>query len=170
MVGQPFACPERLGVRRIARSLEKGSEMLRSLSGGIVGIVAGMVVNIAFVIISWGLYPPPAGADLNDAETLAAYVASLPLPALLLTLAAHLGGAFVGGLVASAVAGRRSIVLGAVVGGFFLVGGIANLVSIPAPLWFAVVDLIGYLPCGIAGASLVGRGPGVPSTTGVAEH
>jgi hypothetical protein len=34
-----------------------------------------------------------------------------------------------------------------VVGGFFLIGGIASVFLLPAPLWFSVVDLLlAYLP------------------------
>jgi len=31
------------------------------------------------------------------------------------------------------------------------------VVSIPRPLWFAVVDLASYVPCGVAGAWLASR-------------
>ena len=89
---------------------------------------------------------------MSDAATMKAYIQSLPLPAFLVILVAHAGGALVGGLVAALIARRSPLILGAIVGGFFMVGGIMNAMSLPAPLWFAVIDLILYVPCGIVGA------------------
>ena len=130
--------------------------MVRNIVAVIVGLIAGSAFNMAIIMVSWMLYPPPAGVDLmKDPEAMKAYVATLSLPAILIVLVAHAGGALVGGLVASAIARRSPTVLGAIVGGFFLLGGIVNAISIPAPLWFVVLDLILYVPCGILGARLI---------------
>jgi hypothetical protein len=131
--------------------------MIRRILAVICGVIAGSVFNMAVILLSWKIYPPPEGANLSDPETLNAYVQSLPAPALLIVLVAHAGGALVGGLVAAAIARRSPLVLGAIVGGFFLIGGIVNVMTIPAPLWFAIVDLVLYVPCGMLGASLVPR-------------
>ena len=92
---------------------------------------------------------------MSDPATMKAYMESLPLSASVLILVAHAGGALVGGLVAALIARRSPLVLGAIVGGLFLLGGIFNAMSIPRPLWFLVIDLISYVPCGIVGAKLV---------------
>jgi hypothetical protein len=131
--------------------------MVRSIVAVICGAIAGGVFNLAVIMLSWTIYRPPEGADLSDPATMSTYVQSLPLPAFLLVLVAHAGGALVGGLVAALIARRSPLVLGAIVGGFFLLGGIVNVLSIPAPLWFAVVDLVSYVPCGMVGASLAPR-------------
>ena len=130
--------------------------MVRNIVAVIVGLIAGSAFNMAMIMLSWMLYPPPAGVDLmKDPEAMKAYVATLSLPAILIVLVAHAGGALVGGLVASAIARRSPTVLGAIVGAFFLLGGIMNAMSIPAPPWFVVPDLILYVPCGILGARLI---------------
>lgn len=131
--------------------------MARLVLGVIGGVVAGSILNMAIIMMSWRLYPPPLGADLSEPAALSSYVQSLPLPAFLIVLVAHAGGAFAGGLVAALIARRSQVVVGAIVGAIFLLGGIANVMSIPSPLWFAVVDLVSYVPCGILGASLVRR-------------
>lgn len=129
--------------------------MIRCVLAVLGGMVAGSIFNMAVVMLSWAIYPPPAGADMSDSATMGAYVQSLPVPALLLILVAHAGGAFVGGLIAARIARRSPLVLGGIVGGFFLIGGVVNALSIPAPLWFVVIDLVSYVPCGMIGAKLV---------------
>ena len=131
--------------------------MIRCIVAVIGGILAGMVFNMAVIMLSWAIYRPPEGADMSNPETLKTYIDSLPLPGFLLVLVAHAGGALVGGFVAALIARRSALVLGAIVGGFFLLGGVINLYSIPRPVWFAIVDVLLYLPCGIIGAKLVPR-------------
>lgn len=131
--------------------------MIRCIVAVICGVIAGGAFNMAVILLSWRIYPPPEGADMYDPATMKAYVETLPAPAFLIILVAHAGGALVGGLVAALIARRSRLVLGAIVGGIFLVAGIMNAMSIPAPLWFVVIDLILYLPGGILGASLLPR-------------
>jgi hypothetical protein len=131
--------------------------MIRSIIAVIVGVIAGGVFNMAVLMLSWKVYPLPEGANMSDPATMKTYVQSLPTPAFLMVLLAHAGGALVGGFAAGLIARRSPVVLGAIVGGFFLLGGIMNVISIPAPLWFAVIDLVLYVPCGIVGAKLAPR-------------
>ena len=133
--------------------------MVRCIVAVICGILAGGVFNMAVVMLSWKIYPLPEGANMSDSATMAAYIQSLPLPAFLLILVAHAGGALIGGWVAALITRRAPLVLGAIVGGFFLLGGIMNAMSIPAPLWFVVIDSASYVPGGILGASLALRRP-----------
>jgi hypothetical protein len=128
--------------------------MIRLILAVICGLLAGGVFNMAVIVLSWVIFRPPEGADMNNSETMKAYIDSLPLPAHLLILVAHDGSALVGGFVAALIAGRSALVLGAIVGGVFLFGGVVNLFSIPHPVWFAVVDVLLYVPCGILGARL----------------
>jgi hypothetical protein len=45
-----------------------------------------------------------------------------------------------------------------VVGGLFLLGGIANVAMLPAPAWFSAVDLLfAYLPTAWLGQALAAR-------------
>lgn len=131
--------------------------MGRCILGGICGIIVGSIVNMALIMASWRIYPMPEGTNMYDPESMRAYIETLPTPAFLLVLAAHAGGALVGGFVAAAIGGKAHVLLGGIVGGFFLMGGIMNLFSLPSPLWFAIADLASYLPCGILGALLAPR-------------
>jgi hypothetical protein len=125
--------------------------MLRTILAIPCGMIAGIVSVTLIHLLSGMIYPLPAGLDMNDAEALNAYVASMPLGALLLVLLAHASGSFVGALVCTLVAGRRWLVAVAIIGGFFLLGGILNLMQIHHSVWFAIVDLLLYLPAAYAG-------------------
>ena len=134
--------------------------MVRCILAVICGAIAGGLFNMAMVMLSWWIYPPPEGANMSDSATLKTYIETLPTSAFLVILVAHAGGALVGGLVAALIARRSALVLGAVVGGLFLIGGIVNVLSIPRPTWFAVIDLVSYVLAGIVGAKLAPRREG----------
>lgn len=139
------------------RSKEK-RKMVRSIAAVLAGGTSGFLFNMALVILSSVIYPMPQGVSMSDSEAMRAYVSSLPPPAFAIVLVAHAGGALVGGLVAALIGKQRRLLLGGIVGGLFLIGGIMNAVSLPGPLWFTVLDLILYIPCGLLGARLLGRG------------
>jgi hypothetical protein len=128
--------------------------MIRCILAVIAGLVAGSVFNMAVIMLAWAIYPPSAGADMKNPEILKEYVQTLPTPGFWLVLVAHAGGALVGGLIAGLISRRSPLFLGAIVGEFFLLGGIINVLDIPAPRWFAIVDLMSYVPCGMIGARL----------------
>ncbi len=113
--------------------------MIRNFLAVVAGLSAGMVVNMAIVTLnSTLLFPMPEGTDFNDPVAFGAYVASLPVAALLVAMLAHLGQAFVGGWVAARLAASRPMVLALLIGGLSLLGGIANAMQIPTPTWFYV--------------------------------
>jgi hypothetical protein len=111
--------------------------MLRTVLALIAGLFAGVAVNLGGTSLVGALFPPPPGVRLEDPAALAAYVAALPVAALLLVMAAHLGQAFVGGAVAAAI-GPAPMRLALVIGGLSLVGGTVNLLSLPHPPWMWV--------------------------------
>lgn len=135
--------------------------ILRNGAGLLLGLVLGSVVNIALITVSGRVIPPPSGADVTTMEGLKA---SLPLfepKHFLFPFLAHALGTFAGAVVAAAVAGTRKFALAMTVAGFFLAGGVANVIMLPSPPWFAVTDLVlAYLPMGwLAGRWLGRTGP-----------
>ncbi|MCS6851670.1 MAG: hypothetical protein NZ700_10945 [Gemmataceae bacterium] len=131
--------------------------MGRSILAVIAGIIAGGTANFVLIALSWVLYPLPDGVNLSDPATMKTYTESLPVSAFLLIVVAHASGALVGGFLAALLGRGSPVVLGTIMGVFFLLGGVANVVQLPCPLWFAVVDLVSYVPCGILGAKLAPR-------------
>ena len=127
--------------------------MIRNVVAVVVGLVAGMAVNMALVTLDVALYPMPEGVDFSDAEGVAAYMGTLPLAALLIVLAAHLSQAFVGAWVAARISSNQPMSVpmnvAMIVAGLTLFGGIVNMKSISMPTWMMVEFLL-YMPLAYA--------------------
>jgi len=80
----------------------------------------------------------------------------LPTGALIVALMAHAGGSFVSGFVCGVIAMRSWYVAAAILGILWTCGGIAMLMVIPAPTWFAVADVLLYVPGALLGVKLGG--------------
>lgn len=66
--------------------------------------------------------------------------------------------ALVGAAVATIIAASHKFKLALLIGLLFLAGGIANVLMLPAPMWFNVVDLVGaYLPMAWIGWKIAGK-------------
>ena len=98
-------------------------------------MAVGMTFNMGMVVLNTALHPMPDGVDFNDAEGISAYIATLPLMAMLLIVMADVGQAFIGGLVAAVIGRSASMVVAMIVGMISMLGGIANLMSMPLPVW-----------------------------------
>ncbi len=116
----------------------------------IVGIVAGLIVGFVGILlveaVSMAFYPAPADLNLSDREAMRRHLESLPVGAFVWVLAAHAVGCCAGAATCAVIVRRPWRVGSLIIGGLFLVAGIANLVMIPHPIWFALADAILYLP------------------------
>jgi hypothetical protein len=123
------------------------ASVFRAVIAVVLGLLLGGAVNMALIMVSGRVIPPPSGADVT---TMAGLKASLHLfepRHFVFPFLAHAAGTFVGAVVASLVTAKWSFVVALVAGGFFLAGGIANVIMLPAPMWFNAVDLLfAYLP------------------------
>jgi hypothetical protein len=121
--------------------------LLRNIAAVLLGIVVGSVINMCLIMVSGNVISPPAGADVTTMEGLKASMHLFEPKHFLFPFLAHALGTLAGAAVAATVAGSRRVACAFVVGAFFLVGGIANVIMLPAPLWFSAADLIlAYLP------------------------
>ena len=132
--------------------------MIRSIVAVLAGLVAGSAVNMALVSVSNAMYPLPADVDPNDFEAFRAYVEAhgLATGAMIIVLLAHSGGSFVSGLVCGLIAKRVWYLAAVILGILWTFGGITMLVMLPAPLWFAIADLLLYVPAALLGVKLGG--------------
>jgi len=127
--------------------------MLRNVGAVILGMIVGMAVNMALVMLNtYVLFPMPAGLEMSDAAGFNAYIATLPSSAFILVLAAHLGQSFFGGWAAARVCASHPMRIAMIVGVLSLVGGILNMMSIKGPDWLYV-----ELPLYLIVAWLAGR-------------
>ena len=125
----------------------------------IAGLFAGSLVNMALVMLSGQVIPPPAGVDTTTTEGLKAAMPLFEPKHFLFPFLAHAVGTLVGAFVATLITPGRTGGPASVIGACFLIGGIAAVAMLPSPLWFAVVDLVfAYLPMAWLGHRLAARG------------
>lgn len=121
--------------------------IVKNILAVIIGLVAGSAVNMGIIMISGSIIAPPEGADVTTTEGLKASIHLFQPKHFLLPFLAHAIGTFVGALLTALIAANRKMLFAMVIGVFFLAGGIGNILLLPSPLWFTIVDLVGaYLP------------------------
>jgi hypothetical protein len=132
--------------------------MIRGILAVVLGVIAGGVFNMALVTLSHVAYPLPEDIDPNDFAAFRAHVEThgLPAGALLIVLAAHGGGSFVSGLVCGLIAKRPWYLAATILGILWTCGGVAMLMMLPAPTWFAIADVVLYVPAALVGVKLGG--------------
>ena len=131
--------------------------ILRNILAAVAGLVVGGGVNMALVIASPLVIPPPAGVDVSDPQSLSESMHLFEPKHFVFPFLAHALGTLVGALVAYLVAASHKLVFAYVIGACFLAGGIAAARMIPAPTWFVVLDLaMAYVPMAFLG-TLLGR-------------
>ena len=128
---------------------------LRHALAVFAGIIVGSAVNMALVTLGPNLIPTPPGADVTSAEGLSSAMNLLRPRHFIMPFLAHALGTLAGALAAYMIAASRKSHLAYVIGVFFLLGGVAASVMIPAPMWFIVLDLVAaYLPMAWVGIQI----------------
>jgi hypothetical protein len=135
--------------------------MIRNVCAVVIGLIVGMAVNMAIGFLDSMLYPMPEGVDFSDTEGMEAYIATLPVLALLIIMVAHLGQAFVGGGVAALISRNHAMTVAMIVGILSLLAGVTNLLMMPLPAWMWI-EIPLYLVASWAAATLVLKGRGAP--------
>lgn len=126
--------------------------ILKLILSIVLGLVLGSATNMALIMVSGHVIPPPSGADMTTAEGMRAALPLLEARHFLFPFMAHALGTLVAAFIAAKVAPQYKLVGALIVGSMFFVGGIMAARMIPAPTWFIVVDLIGaYFPFALFG-------------------
>lgn len=121
--------------------------LLRNLLAILLGVLLGATVNMALIHISPALIPPPAGVDVTNTESLSLGIDLFEPKHFIMPFLAHALGTLAGALVAYLIAASHKNRFAYLIGVFFLCGGIAASLMIPAPFWFIALDLVvAYLP------------------------
>ncbi|MEL7186139.1 MAG: hypothetical protein AAFN50_06860 [Pseudomonadota bacterium] len=119
--------------------------MGKNILAGIVGVVlAGSIIMIV-EMVGHTMFPPPPDLDFSDVDAMRSYVSTLPAGAFLSVVLAWTLGAFGGTLVASKIGNARALIFACIIGGLILAGTAYNLVTIPHPLWVAIVGIAGIV-------------------------
>ena len=127
--------------------------MLRTIIAIPAGLIVGGIVISIVQIAAITVLPLPEGVPTDRA-----LIEPGDIPAVNMTfvLIAWAAGAFVGGGIAARVARQAKRRLALIVGAFFLIAGIYNMIAIPSPLWFWVVGILLFLPSAHLGARVLG--------------
>lgn len=128
---------------------------LRALLAVIVGLVGGGLVNMGLLLLGAQVFPPPAGVNVSDPESIRASVHLFEAKHFVFPFLAHALGTLAGATLAYLVAGNHRRAYAYAIGILNLAGGIAAATMIPAPVAFIALDLIvAYLPMAWLGARL----------------
>ena len=120
--------------------------MLRIILGIVAGVVLAFVVLTGLQMAGHAIMPPPAGLDPADPEDLKQMVASASLAAKAWVVFAWFAATLAGGWLARRLS--RTGWAGWFIGGLIVVGGIANMIMIPHPLWMQITAVAAPLLAG----------------------
>ena len=128
--------------------------ILRNILGVLIGAAACIFLNGLLLGFMMKLVGTPEGFNPNDLSTYHLLQAKHYLS----PFVAHSVPSLVGAAIAAVIAATRKMTMALIVGGLHLLGGIAAVFLIDAPLWFDALDLtVAYLPMAWIGGKLVTR-------------
>ena len=129
--------------------------ILRNVIAIVAGIILGSIVNMAIIMLSSSVIPPPEGVNPSDMESLKASMHLFEPKHFLMPFLAHAFGTLVGAFVAGLIAINHRLKISLAIGLFFMLGGITNILLLPSPLWFTITDLaLAYIPMAWLGYKL----------------
>ncbi|MGB7068209.1 MAG: hypothetical protein WBD22_01830 [Pyrinomonadaceae bacterium] len=129
--------------------------MGRTLLAIVAAWITGMAIIMIVEMIGSAFNPqPPSNFMTMTAEETAAYVKTIPTSAYITVAFGYLLGSFAAGWMVTKVSKAwNSLLLPAIVGGLFTIGGIANFCYIlpGQPTWFIVLCLLIFIPAAMLG-------------------
>lgn len=130
--------------------------IFRNTLAVIIGLFVGSIVNMAIILMSGSVIPPPNGADVTTMEGLKATMHLFEPKHFIFPFLAHAIGTFAGAATTAVIAATRKTELSLVIGAFFLLGGIVNVCTLPSPIWYNILDIVfAYLPMAYLARKLV---------------
>lgn len=131
------------------------NNVIRNVLAVVTGLFFGSIINMGILNISHLVIPPPKGIDVTTYEGLLEAIKLFEPKHYIMPFLAHALGTLAGALMASLIAKKRKLTVSMIVGCFFLVGGLINIVMIPAPIWFILLDLVfAYMPMALIASKL----------------
>ncbi|HET9011364.1 MAG TPA: hypothetical protein VFN38_06080 [Gemmatimonadaceae bacterium] len=132
--------------------------VLRNVIAVVAGIAIGGGVNMALIMLGSSLIPPPAGVDVNSAESLSRSMHLFEPRHFVTPFLAHAVGTLAGALAAYLIAATYRVRIAYVIGAVFFCAGVSASFMIPAPVWFIALDLLAaYLPMAWLGVQVGSR-------------
>ncbi len=132
--------------------------ILKNTLAVLFGLVAGSAVNMALIMISGSIVPPPEGADLTTTEGLQAAMKLMEPKHFVMPFLAHALGTLAGSYVAARLAANHHLFFAFVIGGASFLGGLMMVMQLPSPMWFNITDLaLAYFPMSWLGHKIASK-------------
>lgn len=120
---------------------------IRNILAIVVGALVGGALNMGIIMISASVIPPPDGADVATMEGLKESMHLFEPKHFIIPFLAHALGTLLGAFIAATIATTHKMRFAIGIGCWYLLGGIINVIMLPSPLWFTLVDLLlAYIP------------------------
>jgi hypothetical protein len=120
---------------------------LKNVLAVIAGVLVGGALNMGIIMISGSVVPPPNGADVTTMEGLKESMHLFEPKHFLMPFLAHALGTLLGSFIAASIAVTHKMRFAIGVGCWYLLGGIINVIMLPSPIWFTLLDLgVAYIP------------------------
>ena len=120
--------------------------MLRTVLGIVAGVMLAFAALIGLEMAGHAAMPPPAGLGPSNPEDLKQMVAAAPLAAKAWVVFGWFVAPLAGGWLARRLSGKGWA--GWIIAGLILLGGIANILMIPHPLWMQIAAVAAPLVAG----------------------
>jgi uncharacterized membrane protein YqgA involved in biofilm formation len=134
-------------------------KILRNIVAVIAGLAIGVFLNGKIIVYGSSVITYPSGVDATKIESLKEGMHLFKFKHFMVPFAAHVIGTLVGAFIAAKFSASKHFILAMIIGGFFLFGGILMVFTLPAPVWFSLLDiLVAYIPMAYLGWKLSGRG------------
>lgn len=132
--------------------------VVKNILAVIVGIVFGSIVNMGIIMISGSVIPPPDGADVTTMEGLKSSMHLFQPKNFIMPFLAHAFGTLAGAFFAALIAANHKMKFALVIGFVFMAGGITNVIILPSPTWFTILDVAGaYIPMAYLAGKLASK-------------
>lgn len=130
-------------------------QKMKNWQATVCGIVAGAIINLGLVTVGMSVFPLPEGIDASNMDEIRKLMPTLPVGNFVFPLLGHAIGSLIGATVTARLAANSPMRGALIVGGFFLLGGIAMIINCSGPTWFISTDLLlCYFPMALLGGTL----------------
>lgn len=134
-------------------------KILRNIVAVIAGLAIGVFVNGKIIVYGSSVITYPSGVDAIKIESLKEGMHLFKFKHFMVPFVAHTIGTLLGAFITARFSASKHFMLAMIIGGFFLFGGILMAFTLPAPVWFCLLDvLMAYVPMAYLGWKLSGRG------------
>jgi len=132
--------------------------ILKNILAVIAGIIVGSIVNMSLIIVSGKIIPPPNGIDVTTEAGLKTAMHLMEPKHFLFPFLAHALGTLSGAFITAFLAANNKLIFATSIGAIFLFGGISMIISLTAPMWFNITDVIfAYIPMAFLGYFLASK-------------